>query len=145
MLALQSIFKKRSLRVTICGKTSRRIKQIARGEDVSKNINYNDKSVRKNMKRDLPSSGKGGKGGHGKGGDGPDRKKFRPAYMARSENDNETDVNKKNANKRINLKVRILLNTALPYSLFHLLPLPCLFARPCPYLFPCACPCHTVS
>lgn len=53
------------------------------------------------MKRDLPSSGRGGKGGHGKGGDGP-----RPAYMARSENDNETDFNKKNANKRINLKVR---------------------------------------
>jgi hypothetical protein len=62
------------------------------------------------MKRDLPSSGKGG---HGKGGDGPDRKKFRPAYMARSENDNETDVNKKNANKRINLKVRALHNTTL--------------------------------
>ena len=97
------MFKKRSLRVTICGKTSRRIKQIARGEDVSKNINYNDKSVRKNMKRDLPSSGRGGKGGHGKGGDGP-----RPAYMARNENDNETDLNKKNANKRINLKVRLL-------------------------------------
>lgn len=54
------------------------------------------------MKRDLPSSSRGGKGGHGKGGDGP-----RPAYMARNENDNETtDFNKKNANKRINLKVR---------------------------------------
>ena len=58
------------------------------------------------MKRDLPSSSRGGKGGHGKGGDGPDRKRPRPAYMARNENDNETDLNKKNANKRINLKVR---------------------------------------
>jgi hypothetical protein len=144
MLALQSIFKKRSLRVTICGKTSRRIKQIARGEDVSKNINYNDKSVRKNMKRDLPSSGKGGKGGHGKGGDGPDRKKFRPAYMARSENDNETDANKKNANKRINLKVRMLLNTTLHYPSFSCSQTPSLSLYPS-LSYPCACPCRTVS
>lgn len=95
------------------------------------------------MKRDLPSSGKGGKGGHGKGGDGPDRKKFRPAYMARSENDNETDVNKKNANKRINLKVRILLNTILYYSSFHLLlsnPFPVSF----PVLVPVFCPVHVL-
>ena len=84
------------------------------------------------MKRDLPNSGKGGKGGHGKGGDGPDRKKFRPAYMARSENDNETDVNKKNANKRINLKVRASLH-------FTVL----LFVSSCA-LKPYPRPCHTV-
>lgn len=96
----QSLFKKRSLRVTICGKTSKRIKQIARGEDVSKNQNFNNRTP---AKRSAPNN-TGSASVKRKREDDTDNKRQRPAFMSRK-SDEEVEVNAKNANKRINLKV----------------------------------------
>lgn len=99
----QSLFKKRNLRVTICGKTSKRIKQIARGEDVSKNTNFNNRTP---AKRSAPNNTGSASVKRKREDDTDDKKQKqqRPAFMSRK-SDEEVDINAKNANKRINLKV----------------------------------------
>jgi hypothetical protein len=100
----ESLFKKRSLRVTICGKTSKRIKQIARGEDVSKNTNFNNRTP---AKRSAPNNTGSASVKRKREDDTDDKNKKqqqRPAFMSRK-SDEEVDINAKNANKRINLKV----------------------------------------
>lgn len=103
-MVLQSIFKKRNLRVTVCGKTSKRIKQIAKGEDVSKNFNFNHRAKIAGVKRPQDNSGSASVKGKREDKDESDAKKARPAFMSRK-SDDEMTLNEKNANKRINLKV----------------------------------------
>ena len=115
----QSIFKKRNLRVTVCGKTSKRIKQSAKGGDENSRSSSGGKKTENNSANTNKSTGKrsfvtyNGTGnasikGNGKGGDkdkdGQDSKRQKPAFTSRKL-DSETDINAKNANKRINLKV----------------------------------------
>ena len=103
--------------MTVCGKTSKRIKQIAKGEDVSKNFNFNHRAKNAGVKRPQDNSGSASVKGKREDRDEPDAKKARPAFMSRK-SDDEMTLNEKNANKRINLKVFIVYcNVMTPFLL----------------------------
>ena len=130
----QSIFKKRNLRVTICGKTSKRIKEIAKGGGEMRKTytgSYNNNSSNNSSSSSSSSSnavsgaatkkrsfvtynGTGGNSTTGKrdGQDDKDNKRAKPSFAAKPaftsrklEPERKMGVNETNANKRINLKV----------------------------------------
>lgn len=87
----------------MCGKTSKRIKQIAKGEDPK---SFKSDYLNKNKRSFSTHNNTGNasvKGSNKKNDDEHESKKIKPAFMSRKA-DSETDINAKNANKRINLK-----------------------------------------
>lgn len=93
----------------MCGKTSKRIKQAAKGDDGKKSnsdtVSFPKSTNKKRAFVTYNGTGNASVKGKREDSEGGDAKRQKPAFTSRK-NDSESELNTKNANKRINLKVR---------------------------------------